>query len=91
MKITQHLKVYGRVQGVFFRASMCREAELLQVNGWVRNRRDGAVEAMLQGEMAAVEQLLDWTRRGPPGARVDHIEIAEGTGIYEDFTAHPSF
>ena len=90
MKITKRLLAYGRVQGVFFRESMCREAALLHVTGWVRNRRDGALEAVLQGEEAQVEALIVWTRRGPPQARVERLEVSEGAGDYAAFSRLPS-
>ncbi len=82
--------LFGRVQGVFFRASMCQEARKRHVNGWVRNRRDGSLEAMLQGDSAAVESLIAWAYHGPPGALVNRIEATEGQGIYEGFTSRPS-
>jgi len=72
---TQHLLIRGRVQGVWFRESMRREAERLGVTGWVRNTPDGAVEAVVQGPAEAVDALIEWTRSGPPMARVDGIEI----------------
>jgi acylphosphatase len=72
---TLHLRIHGRVQGVWFRESMCREAERLGASGWVRNAPDGSVEAMVQGSETAVDALVDWARRGPPQARVDRIEI----------------
>ena len=53
---------------------IAREANVV---GWVRNRRDGAVEALVQGDAAAVERVIDWSRRGPPGARVTEIEAAD--------------
>ena len=90
MIITKHLIVHGRVQGVYFRASMCQEAAKLGVAGWVCNRRDGSLEAMLQGEAASVDQLIDWARHGPPGARVEHVYIADGHGSYLDFSARPT-
>ena len=65
--------ITGRVQGVGYRAWMVREATRLGVQGWVRNRRDGAVEALLAGEIAAVQGLLLLCRRGPFLARVDAI------------------
>ena len=64
---------------------MCREAERLHVTGWVRNRNDGSLEAMLQGNAASLAHLIDWARHGPLGAHVEHIEIADGHGQYKDF------
>ena len=55
---------------------MCREAERLGVAGWVRNRRDGSVEALVQADGRALELLLDWTRRGPSAARVERVDAA---------------
>jgi acylphosphatase len=72
---TLRLRIHGRVQGVWFRESMRREAERLDASGWVRNAPDGSVEAMVQGSETAVDALVDWARRGPPQARVDRIEI----------------
>lgn len=69
--------VRGRVQGVGFRYAMCRAAQAAEVCGWVRNRRDGRVEAHLQGDAQAVGSLLEWTRQGPQGARVEEVEVAE--------------
>ncbi len=65
--------VSGRVQGVAFRAAMQREASALGVRGWVRNRSDGCVEALIAGAAADLERLLDWARRGPPAARVERV------------------
>jgi acylphosphatase len=70
-------RVEGRVQGVAFRASMQRQALRCGVTGWVRNRADGAVEFLVQGDADAVRQLLDWARRGPPGASVDAFNLTE--------------
>ena len=90
MKITKHLRIHGRVQGVFFRESMCREAAKHHVAGWVRNRQDGVLEAMLQGELSQVEALIAWVQRGPPEARVERIDIDEGSGDYAEFIRLPT-
>jgi len=72
-----HAIVRGRVQGVFFRAYTQREAERLSLAGWVRNRADGTVEAAIEGETSAVDEMVRWLHRGSPGARVDEVEIEE--------------
>jgi acylphosphatase len=69
-----HLTITGRVQGVFYRASLCEVARRHGVSGWVRNRRDGAVEAVIAGDHEAVEAVIAWARRGPPAARVERLE-----------------
>ncbi len=65
----------GRVQGVSFRASMQQQARRCGVSGWVRNASDGSVAFLVQGEAAAVQQVLDWAGRGPPRARVDSVDV----------------
>lgn len=72
--IAKRIVLSGRVQGVGYRDWMTRVARRLGVDGWVRNRYDGTVEALVAGEAAAVEELLRCCRAGPPGARVDAIE-----------------
>jgi len=72
----RHLQITGRVQGVGFRYSMQREATRIGVRGWVRNRRDGSVEALVQGNDAAIAAITDWARHGPPGARVEEVRVA---------------
>jgi len=71
---TLHLRIFGRVQGVGFREALCRESERLGVTGWVRNRSDGSVEALVQGDGEALQAVLDWARRGPPAARVERVD-----------------
>ncbi len=71
---TVHLTISGRVQGVFYRASLSEVAQRHGVLGWVRNCRDGSVQALLHGDHDAVEAVLAWARRGPPAARVQNIE-----------------
>jgi len=82
---TLHLVIHGRVQGVFFRDSMRREAQRLGVSGWARNTADGTVEAMLQGEQSAVDSLVQWAHRGPQLARVSRVEVERGSGTYHQF------
>ncbi|HEY6638128.1 MAG TPA: acylphosphatase [Solirubrobacterales bacterium] len=69
--------VRGRVQGVFFRDSTRRRAESLGVAGWVANRADGAVEAVFEGDPGAVDQLVDFCRRGPGRAEVTSVDVVE--------------
>jgi acylphosphatase len=69
--------VHGVVQGVGFRVSAARAARSRAVAGWVRNRGDGTVEAVLEGDEDAVAALVDWCRRGPRGALVDHVEVLD--------------
>lgn len=75
--IARRLLVEGRVQGVGFRDAMCEVAQVQGVRGWVRNRRDGAVEALVQGTDEAVARVVAWARRGPPAARIDRFDIEE--------------
>jgi acylphosphatase len=72
--VAQRLSIRGRVQGVGYRDAAVQAAFELRVQGWVRNRRDGSVEAVVQGEADAVERFVAWCRRGPPLARVTHVE-----------------
>ena len=90
MKLTRRLVVHGRVQGVNFREAMRAQAQHHGVTGWVRNRSDGTVEAMLHGAPGSVERLLEWARRGPPAARVTRVEVAEAAGAFESFERLPS-
>jgi acylphosphatase len=69
-----HLVVRGRVQGVFFRESVRRRAREAGVAGWIRNRDDGAVEAVFEGDSAAVAALVDYCRTGPAGAHVESVQ-----------------
>ena len=79
----RRLVVHGRVQGVGFRASLAWEADKQGISGWVRNRRDGTVEALFCGSDEAVAAMIAWARRGPPGACVDRVEVELGD---RDFT-----
>jgi acylphosphatase len=70
----RQIRVTGRVQGVGYREALRAEALRLGVTGWVRNRADGSVEALLQGDEGALQRLIDWARRGPPAARVEGFD-----------------
>lgn len=71
------VRVYGRVQRVFFRASAKNKALELGLKGWVRNREDGTVELMAQGSKGKMQNFLDWCRKGPGAARVDNVKTEE--------------
>ena len=73
--IGRKVRVYGRVQGVFFRQWTVKKADALGVSGWVHNARDGSVEAHLAGEEDAVARLVEHMRGGPPQARVDDVTV----------------
>jgi len=71
--IRTHLIIEGRVQGVWFRESTRREAVSLKLTGWVKNRPDGTVEALIEGPEHEVNRLVSWCQKGPPAARVNSI------------------
>jgi acylphosphatase len=73
--VRKRVVVSGRVQGVFFRDTVRNAAEREGVGGWVRNNRDGTVEAVFEGNRESVERLLALTREGPPGARVEDVQL----------------
>ncbi|MCO7239872.1 acylphosphatase [Aeromicrobium sp. CnD17-E] len=81
--IRRHVVVSGRVQGVFYRASLEQEAHAAGVAGWVRNRVDGTVEAVLEGERAAVERVLAWCRQGPARAEVADVVVEDEEPVGE--------
>lgn len=90
--IARLLRIRGRVQGVCYRASMVDEAARLGLHGWVRNRSDGSVEALAQGDSAAVQALIDWAQRGPAQARVDSVAVSEAeTEGASVFAQRPTF
>ena len=75
--IARHLVIAGRVQGVGFRYAFADEARIHGLGGWVRNRRDGRVEALVSGPAPAVEAVIAWARVGPPAARVSSVDVEE--------------
>jgi acylphosphatase len=75
--VRKHVVVHGRVQGVFFRDSTRQRAQAAGVAGWVANRPDGTVEAVLEGDADAVEQLVAWMGEGPRSAEVERTEVSE--------------
>ncbi len=83
--IIKRLVIHGLVQGVYFRDTMRQEAIRLCVNGWVRNRPDGTVEALVQGDAESVDAIIAWAHRGPLHAKVARVDIETGSGNYEGF------
>jgi len=87
VKVRAHVFISGLVQGVFFRQETRKRAERLGVAGWVRNLPDGRVEAMFEGEQDSVEKMLEFCKRGPPGAEVQDTEVhwGECKGEFQEF------
>jgi acylphosphatase len=83
-----HVIVKGRVQGTFFRAATQREARRLGITGWVKNRQDGSVELLAEGEEDAIRELTSWANHGPSAARVDGVDVRwRGyTGEFPEFS-----
>ncbi len=87
MKKRVSLKIRGRVQGVWFRASTREEAIRLGITGWVKNDFDGSVSAVAEGDEEILQAFVEWCGEGPPRARVDNIDVkwSEYTGEFENF------
>jgi acylphosphatase len=85
MTEVRRLLISGVVQGVGFRHAMTTQARLLGVTGWVRNRRDGSVEAMIAGDAAQVDAMLAWSRIGPAGGSVEKLIVESATGEFAGF------
>ena len=69
------MRVHGRVQGVFFRASAQREARRLGLTGWVKNRKDSSVELVAEGEETGIKDFIAWAQHGPSAARVEKVDV----------------
>ena len=76
--ITQQLRIFGRVQGVYYRGWCVETAQRLRLTGWVRNRKDGSVEAVVTGSSSSVESFVSECYKGPPAAKVETIQMAIG-------------
>jgi acylphosphatase len=76
-----HVIVEGRVQGVFFRAFTRDEAVRLGLSGWVRNRSNGSVEALVEGEKGRVEKMVQWLHQGSPNSMVEKVHLTEETPV----------
>jgi len=88
---TVRLRIEGRVQGVGYRVFVERRATALGLDGWVRNRRDGGVEAVVSGTPAAVEQMIEHCHAGPPASRVERVEVlAEDEAVAAGFAVRPT-
>jgi len=83
MTVTLHLRIAGRVQGVGFRDALRAQARSGGIAGWARNRRDGTVEAVVQGTPEAVDAILAWAKRGPPAARVAQLDAPAAQGEFD--------
>ena len=87
---TKHLLITGRVQGVGFRNYMEYKARQFHITGWVRNRRDGRVEAMIQGTPENVAAIIARAQHGPPKAAVTNVAVNTGSGTYAEFMTLPT-
>ncbi|MGZ5040757.1 MAG: acylphosphatase [Usitatibacter sp.] len=90
-RVTRRLAIHGRVQGVGFRESMRREAERIGVTGWVANRADGSVEAIVQGTAHQVAEITRWARSGPEESQVTEVASSEASGEFRAFEKRASY
>jgi acylphosphatase len=88
--IVLRLEIRGLVQGVGYRWAMVEEARRLGIRGWVRNRRDGTVEAVVNGAPEAVDRIIAWAKRGPRSASVDQVDVFAAEGTFDAFDARPT-
>ena len=86
MKKNVRVLISGRVQGVWFRASTKQKAEMLGVNGWVKNTNNGCVEAVFEGDAEIVDKIIEWCRSGPPLANVENVYVkTQDTADFNSF------
>lgn len=86
-EVRAHVRIWGDVQGVFFRGGARTVADTRRVTGWIWNRMDGSVEAVFEGKQPDVEAVVDWCRTGPPSAEVERVEVEwlDATGEFDHF------
>jgi len=86
-KIRSHVVIAGKVQGVCFRMETKRTADRFNICGWVRNNRDGTVEAVFEGKIQDVTSIIEWCKKGPPHSRVVKVDVVQDaySGEYEGF------
>jgi acylphosphatase len=86
-KVKAHVVITGKVQGVFFRMETKQAADRYGVQGWARNKSDGSVEALFEGDKEKVASIVEWCRQGPPFAKVNNIDVdwQEYKGEFKDF------
>jgi acylphosphatase len=89
-RLCRNLRIHGVVQGVGFRYAFHREALSLGVSGWVRNRRDGTVEAVVEGSSEAVAAIVAWAHRGPSASEVARVDVTAASGTYSGFDLLPT-
>lgn len=87
MKVSIHVVIYGRVQGVFYRVSTKQKAEQLGLTGWVKNTHDGCVEAVFEGDENIVHEMIRWCHIGPSSSKVNNVIVDKKTlENFDDFT-----
>jgi len=87
---TLRLEIRGLVQGVGYRWSMVGQARRLGVSGWVRNRRDGSVEAVVAGTPESLDRIVSWARQGPDAALVEAVDVFPAEGTFDSFEQRPT-
>jgi acylphosphatase len=88
--MVRHLQIFGYVQGVGFRYHFSEQARRLGITGWVRNRRSGGVEALIEGAPEAVDSLISWARLGPAASQVERVDVTAAEGSFTGFELRPT-